>query len=51
MAGTCDPWGYFGHLNNLRTELEALLRRRVDVVDRRGLRRNREVILAGSIPL
>ena len=51
MAGTYDPWGYFGHLNDLRTELEALLGRRVDVVDRRGLRRNREVILAESVPL
>ena len=51
MVGTYDPWGYFGHLNDLRTELEALLGRRVDVVDRRGLRRNREVILAESVPL
>ena len=51
MAGTYDPWGYFGHLNDLRTELEALLGRRVDVVDRRGLHRNREVILAESVPL
>ena len=51
MAVTYDPWGYFGHLNDLRTELEALLGRRVDVVDRRGLRRNREVILAESVPL
>ena len=50
MASTHDPWGYYGHLKDLRTGLEALLWPRVAFVDRRGLRRNCEVTWPSRYP-
>ena len=42
---------YFGVLEDLRRDLEALLGRKVDVMDSAALKRTRDRVLAEAVPL
>jgi predicted nucleotidyltransferase len=44
-------FAYFGLLEDLRRDLEALLGRKVDVMDSAALKRTRERVLAEAVPL